>query len=97
MKHIIWKTFFTFIKFLPGKGIVVSVNHSMAYVLNDCDEKVICPILTWMGGNNGNLFAESLTDVVETGQMVCSFYSVCRLLQTSLLLELLHFRSEIAT
>ncbi|CAG9538921.1 unnamed protein product [Cercopithifilaria johnstoni] len=53
-----------------GKGIIVWADHLMACVKNDCNEEVICPILTWMGGNNGNLFAESLCDVVEVGQTV---------------------------
>ncbi|VDN81628.1 unnamed protein product [Brugia pahangi] len=53
-----------------GKGIIVWTDHLMVCVMNNRSEKVMCPILTWMGGNNGNLFAESLTDVVEVGQMV---------------------------
>uniref|UniRef100_A0A0R3RR79 DUF3846 domain-containing protein n=1 Tax=Elaeophora elaphi TaxID=1147741 RepID=A0A0R3RR79_9BILA len=53
-----------------GKGIIVWADHLMACVVNDCNEKVTCPILTWMGGNNGNLLAESLCDVIEIGQTV---------------------------
>ncbi|KAL3982424.1 hypothetical protein ACH3XW_47115 [Acanthocheilonema viteae] len=53
-----------------GKGIIVWADHLTAYVMNNCNEKVICPILTWMGGNNDNLLAENLCDVVEVGQTV---------------------------
>ncbi|KAM3725488.1 Protein WBSCR14 [Dirofilaria immitis] len=53
-----------------GKGIIVWADDLMACVTNDSNEKVMCPILTWAGGNNGNLFAECLNDVVEVGQTV---------------------------
>lgn len=55
---------------LSGKGVIIWADHFMACAMNDCSEKVICPILTWMGGNGGKLYAESLCDVIEVGQTV---------------------------
>uniref|UniRef100_A0A915PFY8 DUF7930 domain-containing protein n=1 Tax=Setaria digitata TaxID=48799 RepID=A0A915PFY8_9BILA len=53
-----------------GKGVIVWADSMMVCVINDRNEKVMCPILTWAGGNKGKLFAESLIDVVEVGQTV---------------------------
>ncbi|VDK29894.1 unnamed protein product [Gongylonema pulchrum] len=57
--------------------MIVQLDEFMAYAVSEDNENVMCPILTWSGGDNGNLNAVSLVDVVQVGNMVYYEAAIC--------------------
>ncbi|KHN74323.1 hypothetical protein Tcan_13718 [Toxocara canis] len=53
-----------------GYAVIYFVSKQIAYAHDICGEVVTCPILTWIGGNNGNMDAEGLNEVVAVGETV---------------------------